>query len=109
MLPERRRAAAGLGSALVPSESDEVAHLIGHQVVVDTATPYLYIGTLKAWKESVVILESVDVHDVSGGSSGKDMYVLEARRYGVQKNRNEVTIRKEAIVSVSRLEDVINF
>lgn len=93
----------------MPTESEEVAHLIGCQVVVDTSTPYLYIGTLKAWKENVVILECVDVHDVSGGSSGKDMYVLEARRYGVQQNRNEVTVRKQAIVSVSRLEDVINY
>ena len=53
------------------------------------------------------MLSDADVHDTSEGHSGKDLYVLEARRNGVQKNRNEVTVRRSLVVSVSKIDDVV--
>lgn len=91
------------------SEREEIAPLIGQLVVVDTASPILYLGTLKEWQEHFVILSGVDVHDTSEGRSGKEMYALEARRSGIQQNRREVTIRKSTVVSLSRLEDVVTY
>ena len=93
----------------MPPEKEEIGALLGSAVVLDTATPYVYVGTLKDWQEHFVILADVDVHDVSDGRSGKDLYVLEAWRYGVQKNRQQVVVRKSLVVSMSRLEDVILF
>ena len=93
----------------MPTEQEEIGALVGSVVVLDTATPYVYVGTLKAWQEHVLVLADVDVHDVSQGRSGKDLYALEARRHGVQKNRREVVVRKSLVVSLSRLEDVILF
>lgn len=89
------------------SEQNEAAVLIGEQVVVDTATPFVYIGTLKAWEENFIVLADADVHDSAEGRSGKDLYIAETRRNGVQRNRREVIIRKAQIVSLSLLEDVI--
>jgi len=91
------------------TERDDVASLMGAVVVLDTCTPYLYIGTLREWQEHFVVLSDVDVHDTSQSRSGKDLYVLEAKRHGFQKNRREVRVRKSLVVSVSRLEDVIEF
>ena len=87
-------------------EVKEIAALVGMPVVLDTATPYVYVGTLKEWREHFVVLADADVHDVSEGRSGKERYVLEARRHGVQHSRSEVTVRKAVVVSISRLEDV---
>ena len=93
----------------MPEEKAEIGALAGQVVVVDTATPFVYIGTLKEWQEHFVVLSDVDVHDTSQGHSGKDLYTLEARRAGVQRNRREVAVRKDMVVSVSRLEDILNY
>ena len=71
--------------------------------------PYVYLGTLKEWQEHYLVLSDADVHDTSEGHSGKELYVLEARRNGVQKNRNEVTVQRSLVVSVSKIDDVVLF
>lgn len=91
------------------AERDEVAGLIGSQVVLDTRSSFVYAGTLKEWGESFVTLTDVDVHDVSEGRAGKELYILEARRNGVQKNRSEVLVRKDVVLSISRMEDVLSY
>ena len=91
------------------TERDEVAPLIGQLVVLDTATPFLYVGTLKEWQDHFVLLADVDVHDTSQGRSGKEVYALEARRAGFQRNRREVSVRKAQVVSVSRLDDIVSY
>ena len=53
------------------------------------------------------MLTDADAHDTSDGHSGKDLYILEARRNGVQKNRQEVTVRRSLVVSVSKIDDVV--
>ncbi len=88
-------------------DSHELDPLKGTLVVVDTATPYLYIGTLKAWTDHFIVLADADVHDVSEGGSTKEMYALESARNNVQKNRREVIVRMDCVVSISRLSDVI--
>jgi len=93
----------------MPPERDEIAGLLGSVVVVDTSTPYVYIGTLKEWREHFIVLSDVDVRDCSEGGSGKDLYILEARRNGVQKNRREAVVRKGLVVSVSKVDDVVLF
>jgi hypothetical protein len=91
------------------SERDAMARLVGSVVVLDTSTPYVYLGTLKEWEEHYIVLRDADVHDTAEGHSSKDLYVLEARRNGVQKNRDEVTVRRSLVVSVSKLDDVVQY
>lgn len=86
-----------------------VAALVGEVVVLDTATTLVYAGTLKAWHEEVMVLTDADVHDTAEGGSSKEMYVLELRRHGVQRNRHEVFVRAGHVVSVSRLKDVVHY
>ena len=87
----------------------DLSHLQGEVVVVDTCTPYIYVGAFKEMQENFLVLTDADVHDISEGGSGKEMYAMEARRHGVQKNRTEVMVRKDVITSLSKLEDVILF
>ena len=93
----------------MPPEKEGIGDLLGSRVVLDTATPYVYIGTLKEWQENFVVLADVDVHDMSEGRAVKDVYILEACRHGVRNNRRRVLVCKSAVVSVSRLEDVVQF
>jgi hypothetical protein len=91
------------------SESDAMVRLVGSVVVLDTSTTYVYLGTLKEWQEHYIVLRDADVHDTADGHSGKELYILEARRNGVQKNRNEVTVLRSLVVSVSKIDDVALF
>ena len=91
------------------TESEAISSLQGEVIIVDTSTSYLYLGTLSKWDEHFLVLTDVDVRDISEGASTKEMYAVEARRHGVQKNRRKVMVRKAIVTSLSRLEDVVLF
>jgi hypothetical protein len=82
---------------------------IGHPVVIDTHTPYVVLGTLKAVERDYLTIADADVHDGAGSSTTKDRYVMEAKKLGVCVNRREAKLRTDVIISVSRLDDVITF
>ncbi|MBI4565026.1 MAG: hypothetical protein HY716_10080 [Planctomycetes bacterium] len=80
---------------------------IEQEVVVDTDSAYVYLGTLAEVKDHFVRLTNVDVHDRGEGASTKEKYIMDAKRFGIKPNRKEVSIRKSTIVSLSRLEDIL--
>ncbi len=88
-------------------DSDAWIPWIGRLVVVDTATSYVYVGTLAEVKEHFVVLKDVDAHDRSEGLATKEKYVMDAKRFGVKPNRKEVSVRKVQVVSLSLLDDII--
>ena len=69
---------------------DELDTYLEKAVVVDTATSFIYLGVLKQVGEHFVTLADVDVHDCNDGSRTKEIYVLEAKRFGIRQNRTEV-------------------
>ncbi len=83
--------------------------LIGQVVVIDTHSPYVYVGMLDRVEDHFVILRDVDAHDRSEGASTKEKYILQCKLVGVRPNRKEVSIRKSVVLSVSRLDDVIEY
>lgn len=90
-------------------EKKELSEFIGNIVVLDTSTPILYIGMLESVDEFFLTLTDCDVHDLSEGASSKELYCIEAKKYGVRKNRTRAKVRKALIVSVSLLDDVIEY
>lgn len=81
--------------------------LIGSVVVVDTDSSFVYFGTLDRVDEAFLILKDADAHDRREGPSTKEQYIMDTKRFGVKANRKEVSVRKEMIVAVSRLDDVV--
>ncbi|MFH0963969.1 MAG: hypothetical protein V2A58_08150 [Planctomycetota bacterium] len=86
---------------------ESLSGLVGKEVVIDTATSYIFLGRLIACTPSFVTLEDADVRDSNEGRASKDHYAFEASRYGYRKIRKQVVVRVEQIVSISRLEDVL--
>lgn len=82
---------------------------VGAVVVIDTATPLLYLGMLVEVEPAFLTLADVDVQDAGQIQSTKEVYILEAKKTGVKKNRRQVKVRADLIVSISRLEDVIEY
>ncbi|MHC4711846.1 MAG: hypothetical protein ACYTAN_01070 [Planctomycetota bacterium] len=83
--------------------------IAGKNVVVDAKGQFVYIGRLKNIDGRFLELEDVDVHDNSDTTTPKEIYIMDARKYGIKKNRKSVYIMAEQVVSISPLEDVIEY
>ena len=83
--------------------------LIGTVVVVDTDSSFVYLGTLARVEATFVVLKDVDAHDRRESPSTKEQYIIDTKKFGVKPNRKEVNVRKELIVSISKLDDVLGF
>ncbi|MHC4662498.1 MAG: hypothetical protein ACYS8W_12480 [Planctomycetota bacterium] len=87
----------------------ELEEFSGRNVVVDTATPLLYVGRLTGADEHFITLEDVDVHDLSTATTSKDVYLIESRKLGIKKNRHKAKVRRDVIVSISLLDDIVEY
>src|SRR5262249_58401765 len=97
----------GGGTMTAPSSDSSLNTLVGSAVVMDTAGPIIYLGTLREIRPDGFWLTEADVHDCRDGHAGKELYVCESRRDGVRANRESVFIFRDTVLSVSPLADVI--
>ncbi len=88
---------------------ETLARLVGQEVVVDTRSPWLYIGRLQEVLADAMLLADVDVHDSGETQLPKERYVLAACETGVKANRRSVFVSLDQVVSVSPLADVIRY
>jgi hypothetical protein len=93
----------------MPAASGAPDELIGQEVVLDTAGQFVYLGILKRAGDNFLELDDADVHDSSQSPTSKEVYVIDARKYGIHKNRKNVFVRAALVVSISRLGDVIEY
>ena len=90
-------------------ETDELNGFLGAEVVIDTDSSYVYIGRLERLGGDFLELSEADVHDASQSHSTKEFYTIETRRLGVRSNRKRVLVKRSCILSVSRLDEVIEY
>lgn len=90
-------------------DQSEWEPFVGHDVILDTRGELLYIGHLAKVGDWFVTLEDADVHDLATSRTSKDVYLIDAAKHGVKKNRHEVAVKKREVVSISRLEQVIKY
>ena len=87
---------------------EDLQDMVGKQIVVDTAGPMVYIGTLREIGHQVLIFGDVDVHDMRDGHSAttREVYIMECRKHGLQTNRDGARVPLTAIASVSLLSEI---
>ena len=90
-------------------DKDGWKELVGQVVVVDTDSMFVYLGTLDRVEDHFVVLKDVDAHDRRESPSTKEQYIMDTKKYGVKPNRREVNVRKQLIVSISKLDDVLGY
>jgi len=86
---------------------DAVEALVGREIVIDVTSPFVFAGTLVEQDHRYLVLESADVHDLRDTNTTRELYLLDTRRYGIRTNRERVLVRRDEIVSISALEDVL--
>lgn len=82
---------------------------VGKVVVVDTDSSFVYLGTLAEVRKDRILLQQVDVHDRHEGQTSNEQYVLSARKFGVRPGRKSAMVMADKIVSLSLLDDVIEY
>ena len=83
--------------------------LVGKIVVVDTDSRFVYLGTLDRVESEFLVMKDVDAHDRRESPSTKEQYVMDSKKFGVKPNRKEVNVRKTMVVSISKLDDIVDF
>ncbi len=81
--------------------------LINREVVLDTAGPVVYLGTLEKVRPDGFWLTDADLRDGSEGHVTKERYICEAREDGIEPNRGRIFVFAHAVISISALEDVV--
>ena len=81
--------------------------MLNAQVVMDTGTPILYIGTLLEYTDDVFVLADADMHDCREGHANKEAYLAQSHADGITVNRRNVVEMRTAVISVSRVADVV--
>ncbi len=76
-------------------------------IVLDTDSHWLYIGTLKAIEKDCYLMENVDAHDLRETITSRDNYLIGAKTHGLVINRKVVKVRKEKVIGISELEDIL--
>jgi hypothetical protein len=83
--------------------------LLGEKVVVDSRSRYLYLGTLEKVGGDAIVLTEADVHDTRQSNTTEEVYIIQAVQHGVRVNRERVYVLARDIVSISRLDDVLEY
>jgi len=91
------------------SEAEGLGALVGEEVVVDVKGRYVYLGTLQGVARDSLVLHDADVHACDDSQSTNEFYVLEAKKNGVRANRKVVFVMRSEILSVSRIQDVVDY
>ena len=92
-----------------PGEPNELDSLVNRQIVIDTDSSQIYIGLLEKVGRDYLVVADVDVHDTSDSKSTKESYAHETKKLGTRTNRKLTYVRLARVVSVSALDDIINF
>ena len=85
----------------------EITELLNRQVVLDASSPFVYAGTLVGEDERYLVLEEADVHDLRDTATTRELYVVQLKRLGINANRRRVLVRRDEVVSLAALDDVL--
>ena len=91
------------------ADDQSLQELEGAIVVVDTDSTFVHVGRLVSCGSCWIELEEVDVHNLGEGGSTREVYLIQTKRLGVHKNREKVFVPRARVVSLSRLEDIIEY
>jgi hypothetical protein len=82
--------------------------MLNEEVVFDTGTPILYIGTLIDVTDHTLVLIDADMHDCRLGHANPEEYIAKTHAVGVHANRRRIVVMRTAVISISLLADIVN-
>jgi hypothetical protein len=91
-----------------PSDTSPLLdRLVGQQVIVDLRSSYVCLGTLVGGDALFLELGDADLHDFRDSAATREVYIFDSARLGIRRNRARVLVRRDEVVAVARLADVL--
>ena len=78
------------------------------KVVVDLTTTFVCLGKLSRYDDHFLELKNADLHDLRDTDTTRENYVADSIATGVKRNRKRVLIRRDQMVAISLLDDVVD-
>lgn len=78
------------------------------RVVIDLSSTFVCLGKLTRYDEHFLELKSADVHDLRDTETTREIYVADSVATGIKRNRKRVLIRRDQMVAISLLDDVVD-
>lgn len=82
--------------------------LLGKKVVVDLSSTFVCLGKLTRVDAHFLELKNADLHDLRDTETTRENYIAESVATGVKRNRKRVLVRREEIVAISLLDEVVD-
>jgi small nuclear ribonucleoprotein (snRNP)-like protein len=81
---------------------------LDQRVVVDLSTTFVCLGKLTRFDDNFLELKNADVHDLRDTDTTRENYIAESVATGIKRNRKRVLIRRDQMVAISLLDDVVD-
>ncbi len=81
---------------------------LDQKVVIDCRSEYVCLGTLKKFNDHFLELRNADLHDLRDTDTSRENYIAASVATGIKRNRKRVLVRRDEVVAISRLDDVVD-
>lgn len=81
---------------------------LDQKVVIDCRSEYVCLGTLKKFTDHFLELRNADLHDLRDTDTSRENYIAASVATGIKRNRKRVLVRRDEVVAISRLDDVVD-
>lgn len=81
---------------------------LNQRVVIDLSTTFVALGKLTRFDEHFLELKHADLHDLRDTETTRELYVADSANTGIKRTRKRVLIRRDQMVAISLLEDVVD-
>lgn len=81
---------------------------LNQRVVIDLSTSFVALGKLTRYDDHFLELKHADFHDLRDTDTTRELYVAESVSTGIKRTRKRVLIRRDQMVAISLLEDVVD-
>lgn len=84
-----------------------IEEFLNQHVVIDLRGEFVCLGTLQRIDDHFLELRNVDMHDLRDSDTTRENYVAASLTTGIKRNRRRLLLVRSEIVSIARLEDVV--
>ena len=78
------------------------------KVVVDLSSTFVCLGKLTRYDDHFLELKNADLHDLRDTETTRENYVAASVATGIKRNRKLLLIRRDQMVAMSKLDDVVD-
>ena len=81
---------------------------LNQKVVLDFASAFVCLGTLKRYDETFLELRNADLHDLRDTDASRENYIAASQATGIKRNRKRIFVTRADVIALSLLEDVVD-